>query len=97
MLLRFWIIWGKRNIFLPRFSDWVPSNRYGPNDVDKTAFSTKEGHWAYRRTPFGLKTAPATIQKMMNNVLSGLTGTRCFVFYMTLFFTPVHWLTVTGN
>jgi hypothetical protein len=51
-----------------------------PDDVDKTAFSTKEGHWAYRRMPFGLKTAPATFQKMMNNVLSGLTGTRCFVF-----------------
>jgi len=30
--------------------------------------------------PFGLKTAPATFQKMRNNVLSGLTGTRCFVF-----------------
>ena len=51
-----------------------------PCDIDKTAFSTKEGHWAYKRMPFGLKTAPATFQKMMNNVLSGLTGTRCFVF-----------------
>jgi hypothetical protein len=51
-----------------------------PRDVEKTAFSTKEGHWAYKRMPFGLKTAPATFQKMMNNVLSGLTGTRCFVF-----------------
>jgi hypothetical protein len=29
--------------------------------------------------PFVLKTAPATFQKM-NNILSGLTGTRCFVF-----------------
>ena len=29
---------------------------------------------------FGLKTAPATFQRMMNNVLSGLTGTRSFVF-----------------
>jgi len=29
---------------------------------------------------FGLKTAPATFQKIMKNVLSGLTGTRCFVF-----------------
>jgi len=51
-----------------------------PKDIDKTAFSTKEGHWAYKRMPFGLKTAPATFQQMMNNVLSGLTGTRCFVF-----------------
>jgi hypothetical protein len=25
-----------------------------------TAFSTKEGHWKYKRLPFGLKTAPAT-------------------------------------
>ena len=33
-----------------------------------------------KRMPFGLKTAPATFQKMMNNVLSGLTGTRCYVF-----------------
>ena len=51
-----------------------------PSDIDKTAFSTKEGHRAYKRMPFGLKTAPATFQKMMNNVLSVLTGTRCFVF-----------------
>jgi transposase InsO family protein len=46
----------------------------------KTAFSTKQGHWEYLRLPFGLKTAPATFQKMMNSVLSGLTGTRCFVY-----------------
>jgi hypothetical protein len=52
-----------------------------PSDVEKTAFSTEEGHWAYRRMPFGLKTAPATFQKMMNNVLNGLKGTRCFVFH----------------
>jgi hypothetical protein len=51
-----------------------------PKDIDKTAFSTKEGHWVYRRMPFGLKTAPATFQRMMNTVLSGLTSTRCLVF-----------------
>jgi hypothetical protein len=51
-----------------------------PKDKEKTAFSTKQGHWEYRRMPFGLKTAPATFQSMMNSVLSGLTGSRCFVF-----------------
>jgi hypothetical protein len=49
-------------------------------DRAETAFSTKEGHWEYQRLTFGLKTAPATFQRMMNVVLSGLTGTRCFVF-----------------
>jgi len=29
---------------------------------------------------FGLKMLPATFQRMMNNVLSGLSGTRCIVF-----------------
>jgi hypothetical protein len=51
-----------------------------PKGIDQTAFSTKEGHWAYWRMPFGLKTAPATFQRTINTVLSGLTGTRCFVF-----------------
>jgi hypothetical protein len=46
----------------------------------KTAFSTKQGHWEYHRLPFGLKTAPATFQKMMNSVLSGLTGICRFVY-----------------
>jgi len=51
-----------------------------PSEGSITAFSTKQGHWEYLRLPFGLKTAPATFQKMMNTVLSGLTGTRCFVY-----------------
>jgi hypothetical protein len=49
-------------------------------EVPKMAFSTKQGHWVYRRLPFGLKTVPATFQKLMNTVLSGLTGTRCFAY-----------------
>jgi hypothetical protein len=49
-------------------------------DKANTAFSTKSGHWEYKRLPFGLKTAPLTFQRMINNVLCGLTGTRCFVF-----------------
>ena len=51
-----------------------------PGERPKTAFSTKQGHWEYLRLPVGLKTAPANFQKMMNSVLSGLTGTRFFVY-----------------
>ena len=43
-----------------------------------TAFNTK-GHWEYKCLPFGLKTDPATFQRM-NTVLSGLTVSWCFVF-----------------
>ena len=49
-------------------------------DRANTAFSTKEGQWEYKLLPFGLKTAPATFQRMMNVVLSVLTGSRCFLF-----------------
>ena len=59
---------------------WYHQIDMDPSDIDKTACSTKEGHWAYRRMPFGLKTATATFQRLINYVLSGLKGTRCFVF-----------------
>jgi hypothetical protein len=51
-----------------------------PEVRDKTAFSTNQGHWAYKKMPFGLKTAPDTFQAIMNSVLSGLTGSQFFVF-----------------
>jgi len=46
----------------------------------KTAFSTPTCHYEYLRMPFGLKSAPSTFQRLMNNVLMGLIGTRCFVY-----------------
>jgi hypothetical protein len=49
-------------------------------DRMKIAFSTAQGHYEYLRMLFGLKSAPSTFQRLMNNVLMGLIGTRCFVY-----------------
>lgn len=51
-----------------------------PDDVEKTAFSTDTGHYEYLRMPFGLNNAPATFQRLMNNVLHGLIGKTCLVY-----------------
>ena len=45
-----------------------------------TAFSTPEGHCKFTIMPFGLKNAPATFQRMMDNALRGLVGKHCFVY-----------------
>lgn len=49
-------------------------------DSEKTAFSTAYGHYEYLRMPFGLKNAPATFQRLMNTVLAGLQGFKCFIY-----------------
>lgn len=49
-------------------------------DVAKTAFSVENGHYEFLRMPFGLKNAPSTFQRVMDNVLREHIGIRCLVY-----------------
>ena len=51
-----------------------------PDSQEKTAFSTPYAHLEYTRMPFELKNAPATFQRVMDQVLSGLQGIELFVY-----------------
>lgn len=50
------------------------------HDRQKTAFSTNLGHYQFKRMPFGLAGAPATFQRFMNHILTGLQGIDCYVY-----------------
>lgn len=53
-----------------------------PSDIEKTAFTTRScGTWEFTVMPFGLSNAPATFQRDMDLVLSGLTWV-CTLVYM---------------
>lgn len=51
-----------------------------PKDIEKTAFTVENGHYEFTRMPFGLKNAPATFQRVMDNMLRGLQHHSCIVY-----------------
>lgn len=44
--------------------------RVAPEDIPKTAFNTRYGHYEYTVVPFGLTNAPAAFMNIMNDVFS---------------------------
>lgn len=50
----------------------------------KTAFTAVGGYYEFTRIPFGLTNAPATIQRVMDNVLKELIGECCLLFILTI-------------
>ena len=51
-----------------------------PEDKQKTAFSTRRGLFEYNVMPFGLCNAPATFERLMETVLSGLHWQICLIY-----------------
>ena len=49
-------------------------------DIPKTVFSTKYGLFEFTTMPFGLMTAPATYQQLMELALSGLQWSLCLIY-----------------
>lgn len=49
-------------------------------DREKTAFVTPDGLYEFKVLPFGLCSAPATFQRMMDTVLTGLKWQTCLVY-----------------
>ncbi|GJQ71451.1 hypothetical protein Trydic_g11176 [Trypoxylus dichotomus] len=51
-----------------------------PDSIPKTAFNVENGHYEFVRMPFRLKNAPATFQRVMDNVLKDLQNKICLVY-----------------
>lgn len=50
------------------------------SDIHKTVFSVEGGHYEFLPTPFGLKAAPATFQRLINNILKVYINKICLVY-----------------
>ncbi|MGI0135350.1 MAG: reverse transcriptase domain-containing protein [Candidatus Micrarchaeaceae archaeon] len=54
--------------------------RVHPDDVEKTAFNTRYGHYQYTVLPFGLTNAPATFSALMQQIFDPLIDKFVLVF-----------------
>ncbi len=51
-----------------------------PESREVRAFSTPSGHFEWTRMPFGLKGAPLTFQRTMNNIFGDMLGNSVYTY-----------------
>ena len=55
-----------------------------PESIEKTAFSTPDGHYEFLRLPFGLKNVPADFSRIMHQVLGNLNFVEIYLDDITI-------------
>ena len=66
------------NGFYPRPTMQV---KVADKDRETTAYVTQDGLFEFKVVPFGLCNAPATFQRLMNLVLTGVQCSQCLVYF----------------
>ena len=57
--------------------------------IEKTAFSTPDGHYEFLRLPFGLRNAPSDFSRIMFMILGDLTFVKIYLDDITIFSTSI--------